>query len=106
MSHQTNRNICLSEKARALGLPQLEIYADDVKCTHGATVGQLDDEAIYYMRQRGLSEEEARMFLKFAFASDIVERIHLKPLQARIRMLIGKRFRGELSKCAECNICP
>ena len=103
---QSNANLCTSKEARMHAMPQLEIYADDVTCSHGSATGQIDENALFYMRQRGLSEEEARMFLKFAFASDIVERIHLKPLQARIRMLIGKRFRGELSKCAECNICP
>ena len=103
---QSNANLCTSKEARMHAMPQLEIYADDVTCSHGSATGQIDENALFYMRQRGLSEEEARMFLKFAFASDIVERISLKPLQARIRMLIGKRFRGELSKCAECNICP
>lgn len=87
-------------------MPQLEIYADDVTCSHGSATGQIDENALFYMRQRGLSEEGARMFLKFAFASDIVERIQLTPLQARVRMLINKRFRGELSQCADCNICP
>jgi Fe-S cluster assembly protein SufD len=106
VSQQTNRNLCLTTCAHMYAQPQLEIYADDVRCSHGSTVGRADEEAVFYMRQRGLSEEEARMFLKFAFAGDIVERISLKPLQARVRMLIGKRFRGELSKCAECNICP
>ncbi len=103
---QTNANLCTSKEARMHAMPQLEIYADDVSCSHGSATGQIDENALFYMRQRGLSEDEARMFLKFAFAGDVVERISLKPLQARIRMLIGKRFRGELSKCAECNICP
>ncbi|MBQ2447370.1 MAG: Fe-S cluster assembly protein SufD [Bacteroidales bacterium] len=103
---QSNANLCTSKEARMHAMPQLEIYADDVTCSHGSATGQIDENALFYMRQRGLSEEEARMFLKFAFAGDIVERISLKPLQARVRMLIGKRFRGELSKCAECNICP
>lgn len=103
---QSNANLCTSKEARMHAMPQLEIYADDVTCSHGSATGQIDENALFYMRQRGLSEEGARMFLKFAFASDIVERIQLKPLQARVRMLINKRFRGELSKCADCNICP
>lgn len=103
---QSNANLCTSKEARMHTMPQLEIYADDVTCSHGSATGQIDENALFYMRQRGLSEEGARMFLKFAFASDIVERIQLTPLQARVRMLINKRFRGELSQCADCNICP
>lgn len=103
---QSNANLCTSKEARMHAMPQLEIYADDVTCSHGSATGQIDENALFYMRQRGLSEEGARMFLKFAFASDIVERIQLTPLQARVRMLINKRFRGELSQCADCNICP
>lgn len=103
---QSNANLCTSKEARMHAMPQLEIYADDVTCSHGSATGQIDENALFYMRQRGLSEEGSRMFLKFAFASDIVERIQLTPLQARVRMLINKRFRGELSQCADCNICP
>ncbi len=103
---QSNANLCCSEQAHMYSQPQLEIYADDVTCNHGSATGQIDEAALFYMRQRGLSPEEARMFLKYAFAADVVDRIQLKPLQERVRMLIGKRFRGELSKCAQCDICP
>ena len=71
---QTNRNLLLSREALVNTNPQLEIFADDVKCTHGATVGQLDDDAIFYLRSRGIGEEAARSLLTYAFASDVVER--------------------------------
>jgi Fe-S cluster assembly protein SufD len=72
---QSNRNLLLSASAIANSNPQLEIFADDVKCTHGSTVGQLDEDAIFYLRSRGIGEEAARSLLTYAFASDIVERI-------------------------------
>ena len=82
--------------------PQLEIYADDVKCSHGATVGQLDQQALFYMRTRGISEAEARMLLQFAFMSDVIENVRLEALKDRLRQLVEKRFRGELSQCQQC----
>ncbi len=105
-AYQSNANMVGSQQARMHSLPQLEIYADDVKCSHGSATGHIDEDAMFYMRQRGLDEGEARMLLKFAFTSDVVERIHFTPLQDRIKMLIGKRFKGELSKCHDCKICP
>jgi len=83
----------------------LEIYADDVKCGHGATTGQIDDNALFYMRTRGISEKEARMLLMLAFANDVIENIRIDALQSRIQTLVENRFRGELSKCAGCIIC-
>ena len=85
--------------------PQLEIYADDVKCSHGATVGQLDQNALFYLRSRGISESEAKMLLMFAFTNDVIENIRLDALKDRLRQLVEKRFRGELSKCAGCGVC-
>jgi len=82
--------------------PQLEIYADDVKCSHGTATGQIDENALFYMRTRGLSEEEARLLLKFAFTADVLDNIRLDPLKDRMKLLIEKRFRGELAKCAGC----
>lgn len=104
-AYQTNRNILLNKTAKMRTKPQLEIYADDVKCSHGATVGQLDESALFYMRQRGISEREARLLLMFAFTSDVVEQIRIPALQDRIKMLVEKRLRGELSKCEGCVIC-
>jgi Fe-S cluster assembly protein SufD len=102
---QTNRNILLSKTARMNTKPQLEIYADDVKCSHGATVGQLDEIAKFYLQSRGISEKEARLLLMFAFTNDVIENIRIDALQDRIKMLVEKRLRGELSKCEGCVIC-
>ena len=85
--------------------PQLEIYADDVKCSHGATIGQLDENAMFYLRQRGISEKEARMLLMYAFAADVIDHIWIDALKDRIKILVEKRLRGELSKCEGCSIC-
>ncbi len=102
---QTNKNILLNKTAKMRTKPQLEIYADDVKCSHGATVGSLDESAKFYMQSRGISEEEARLLLMFAFTSDVIDNIRIPALQDRIRMLVEKRLRGELSKCEGCLIC-
>lgn len=102
---QTNRNILLSKTAKMRTKPQLEIYADDVKCSHGATIGQLDESAKFYMQARGISEAEARLLLMFAFTNDVIENIRIPALQDRVKMLVEKRLRGELSKCEGCVIC-
>lgn len=104
-AYQTNRNLLLSRAARMRTKPQLEIYADDVKCSHGATIGQLDDEALFYMRSRGISAHEARLLLMAAFTADVTEHIRIPSLQDRIRLLVEKRLRGEGSKCEGCAIC-
>ena len=72
-SQQTNRNLCATREARMYTQPQLEIYADDVKCSHGATVGQLDENALFYMQQRGISLKEARLLLMFAFVNEVID---------------------------------
>ncbi len=82
---QTNRNLLLSEEAIAHSQPQLEIYADDVKCTHGSTVGQLDDEAVFYLRSRGIGIEAARSLLTYAFAADLVERVKVPALHRELQ---------------------
>ncbi len=102
---QTNRNILLKKTAKMRTKPQLEIYADDVKCSHGATIGSLDETAKFYMQARGISEEEARLLLMFAFTNDVIENIRIPALQDRMKMLVEKRLRGELSKCEGCVIC-
>lgn len=104
-SQQTNRNLCATRDARMYTQPQLEIYADDVKCSHGATVGQLDENALFYMRQRGIPEHEARLLLMFAFVNEVVDTIRLDALRDRLHLLVEKRFRGELNKCQGCAIC-
>ena len=81
---QTNKTLLLSEDATINAKPQLEIYADDVKCTHGATVGQLDDEAVFYLRSRGVGLQEARDLLTYAFANDVVGRVRVESLRERL----------------------
>ena len=90
---QTNKTLLLSDEATIDTKPQLEIFADDVKCTHGATVGQLDEEQIFYLRSRGLELEAARDLLTFAFASDVVNRIHVESLRNQLDTIIQDRLR-------------
>jgi len=89
---QTNKNLILSDDASIDTKPQLEIFANDVKCTHGATIGQLDDEAMFYLRSRGIGLEEAREMLIYAFASDVIERILPEPLRERLHGILHKRL--------------
>ena len=105
VSQETNQNLCASKKARMYTQPMLEIYADDVKCAHGSTVGQLNDAALFYMRQRGISLEEAKLLLEFAFINEVVDQMELVPLRDRLHYLVEQRFRGELSKCEGCKLC-
>ena len=104
-SEMRNQNLCASSEARMYTQPMLEIYADDVKCSHGSTVGQLNDAALFYMRQRGITEREARLLLQQAFVTEVIDAIALEPLRDRLRYLVDKRFRGELSKCEGCKLC-
>ena len=104
-SEERNQNICVTKEARMYSQPELEIYADDVKCAHGSTVGQLNDAALFYMRQRGISEKEAKFLLEFAFINEVVDQIKLEPLRERLHHLVEKRFRGELGTCGNCNLC-
>ena len=105
ISEEVNQNLCATREARMYTQPMLEIYADDVKCSHGSTVGQLNDAALFYMRQRGISEKEAKLLLEFAFINEVVDEIKLEPLRDRLHYLVEKRFRGELSKCEGCRLC-
>ena len=102
---QINKNILLKKTAKMSTKPQLEIYADDVKCSHGATIGQLDETAKFYMQSRGIPEAEAKLLLMFAFTNDVIENIRIPALQDRIKLLVEKRLRGDLSKCEGCIIC-
>jgi Fe-S cluster assembly protein SufD len=99
---QSNNNILLTDTAKMHTKPQLEIYADDVKCSHGATVGQLDKDALFYLQSRGIPKDESRLMLMDAFAYDVVSRIRQSSLQERISDLVSKRLRGELSRCNNC----
>ena len=104
-SEMRNQNLCATKQTRMYTQPMLEIYADDVKCSHGSTVGQLNEAALFYMRQRGITEKEARLLLQQAFVNEVIEGIQLEPLRDRLRYLVEKRFRGELNKCEGCKLC-
>lgn len=104
-SQMTNQNLCSTKQARMYTQPMLEIYADDVKCAHGSTVGQLNDAAMFYMRQRGIPEKEARLLLQNAFINEVIDQMELEPLRDRLHYLVEKRFRGELNKCEGCKLC-
>ena len=103
VAFQRNNNVLLSDKAKMQTKPQLIIDADDVKCSHGATVGQIDEEALFFLRARGIGEKEARMMLMNAFAHEVVLKISIEALRERIDELIEKRLAGEISHCHECN---
>ncbi len=105
VSQETNQNLCATKEARMYTQPMLEIYADDVKCSHGSTVGQLNDAALFYMQQRGISLKEAKLLLEFAFINEVIDQMKLEPLRDRLHYLVEKRFRGELNKCEGCRLC-
>jgi Fe-S cluster assembly protein SufD len=89
---QTNKNLLLSESAQAYTRPRLEIFADDVKCAHGAAAGMLDEEALFYLQSRGIHREFARNLLAYAFAREVMDRIQLLPLRSRAQRLLESRF--------------
>ncbi len=102
LAYQKSNNILMTDQARINTKPQLEIYADDVKCSHGATVGQLDPNAIFYLQSRGISTREARLLLMYAFGNEILDKIKVQPLRERLAELVDKRLRGELTRCNSC----
>ena len=89
---QQNNNILISDKATINSKPQLEIFADDVRCSHGCTIGQLDDEAMFYLRSRGIGEKEARALLMYAFANNVLESVKIPELKKRINKLIANKI--------------
>ena len=99
---QNNRNILLTDKAVVNTQPFLEIYNDDVKCAHGATIGQLDQSAMFYMRSRGISERSAKMLLMFAFCTEILSKASIEELVDTLQDIIKRRLHGELSSCENC----
>lgn len=101
VSNERNANLVCAPTAHMWTQPMLEIYADDVQCSHGATVGQLNDDALFYMRQRGISADEARTLLKQAFAAEVIAQVPLAALRPRLTHLIDKRFR----ECENCRLC-
>jgi len=91
-AQQTNANLLLSDNAEVDTKPELEIYADDVKCAHGATVGQLDQDMLFYLRTRAIDEETAKSLLSFAFADEVIGRIQFKPIRDRLEQLVVGRL--------------
>ncbi|MFC2087674.1 Fe-S cluster assembly protein SufD, partial [Bacteroidota bacterium] len=104
LAYQSNNNLLLTDDAKMNSKPQLEIYADDIKCSHGATVGQLDENAKFYLRSRGIPEKEARLLLMYGFANDVIKEIENGALRERVDELISKRLRGELTRCNNCEM--
>ena len=105
VSQETNQNLCMTPEARMYTQPMLEIYADDVKCSHGSTVGQLNEAALFYMQQRGISLAEAKLLLQTAFIGEVIDQVPLAPLRDRLRYLVDQRFRGQLNHCEGCKLC-
>ena len=104
-SIQTNKNICLTSSALMHTRPQLEIYADDVKCGHGATIGQIDNDALFYLQARGIPQSEARQMLLSAFVTDVLEHINLNVLRERLSLMVEKRLKKDNSHCQGCFLC-
>lgn len=102
-AYQANHNLLLSDNAKAYTKPQLEIYADDVKCSHGATIGRLDENELFYMRTRGITAKEAKILQQMAFTYEVLEKISSEELRERLQSLVEKRLRGEFSHCQNCS---
>jgi Fe-S cluster assembly protein SufD len=102
IAFQRNNNLLLTDSANMQTKPQLIIDADDVKCSHGATVGQIDEQALFYLRARGIPEDKARLIMMNAFAHEVVQEIKVNALRERIDELIEKRLSGEVARCHEC----
>ncbi len=103
-SQETNNNMCASSDARMYTQPMLEIYADDVKCAHGSTVGVMDETALFYMQQRGIPLETARTMLKTAFITQVVDEMKWESFRDRLHILVDKRLSKE-ERCGTCKIC-
>lgn len=101
-AYQRNNNVLLTNVAKMNTKPQLVIDNDDVKCSHGATVGRIDNEALFYLQSRGINEKEARLMLMFAFAHEVLAEVKVDRLRDMIDKLVNKRLRGEVSKCHSC----
>ncbi|HOO85826.1 MAG TPA: SufD family Fe-S cluster assembly protein, partial [Prolixibacteraceae bacterium] len=100
---QQNNNVLLSDAAEMNTKPRLVIDADDVRCSHGATVGRIDEEALFYLRARGIGEKEARLMIMYAFADEVLSQVGVKVLRERLEELVDRRLRGELGPCQNCS---
>lgn len=103
-AYQSNRNLLASADARMHTKPQLLIFCDDVKCSHGATTGQLNQEALFYMRQRGIGEKLAKTMLMQAFMADVIDMVEMEGLRQRLHHLVEKHLHGESSFCSDCSL--
>ena len=103
-AYMTNRNILLTDKAHVDTRPFLEIYNDDVKCSHGSTIGQLDEQAKFYLQTRGISERTAVTMLSYAFCDEVIRGIGIETLRDAVGDMVKKRLHGELTSCADCAI--
>ncbi len=102
-AYQANNNLLASKTAKAYTQPHLEIYADDVKCSHGATVGSLNEDELFYMRSRGIEKGEARLLQQQAFAYAVLEKVSNEHLRERLGSMVESRLRGEFSECSNCS---
>lgn len=102
-AYQANNNLLASRTAKAYTQPHLEIYADDVKCSHGATVGSLNEDELFYMRSRGIAKDEAKLLQQQAFAYAVLEKVANESLRERLHSLVESRLRGEFSECSNCS---
>lgn len=103
-AYMTNKNILLTDKAHIDTKPFLEIYNDDVKCSHGSTIGQLDEQALFYLQTRGISKRTAKTMLSYAFCDEVIRGIRHPQLREAIEDMVKKRLHGELTPCSECAI--
>lgn len=101
-AYQSNRNIVAADTARMFSKPQLVINADDVKCSHGTAIGQLDEMQLFYMQTRGIPEATAKLLLKQAFMADVIDGVRLEGLKDRLHMLVERRFAGASANCQAC----
>ena len=101
-AYMANKNILLTDKAFIDTRPFLEIYNDDVKCSHGSTIGQLDEQALFYLRSRGITDRTARTMLLYAFCDEVLQFIDMPVMRDRLSDLVKKRLHGELTLCADC----
>lgn len=104
-AYQSNRNMVGSDRARMFSKPQLEIYNDDVKCSHGSATGRIDAMQLFYLRSRGLDKDEAKLLLKQAFMADVIDGIRLPMLKDRISALVARRIAGQSAACSDCDAC-
>jgi Fe-S cluster assembly protein SufD len=103
-AYQRNNSVLMTKAAKMNTKPQLVIDNDDVKCSHGATIGQVNEEALFYLQTRGINEKEARLMLMFAFAHEVLSNISVEQLRQSIDRLVNKRLRGEVSRCHDCKL--